>query len=402
MNRIILLVLFLIFGSLGVYAQVGIGTETPHPSTLLDVVGKNKGIMIPRVALTSKEDTLTMYGGNINSLLVFNTTSSHDLEVGYHYWYDGAWRRLSTAEEIDKLETLTKLDALGDGVFVYTSEDGTETTIDIPAELLDNLLNEGVVYQEIMSIVNLKEKITVLEDHGGGSYTYYSEKDLDDDGLIVGKGVKINVISDVYNELLKEEGVLNEYFVDLVGSQETLTRIVDNEDGTFSFIDENGDTTNFNANTTTAVEQNGIYEFFNTAGESIIKIDINASALSFDNATGNIQADNVQDAIEELSMNLEVLSAVKHINGDYTLSLEDQTILADASTGSLDIILPDPSQMKGKRYTIKKSDTNQNSYINVTGDIDQIGVEITIYTGVPYTGWDLISDGDKWQIVNTL
>lgn len=291
---------------------------------------------------------------------------------------------------------------MGDGVFVYTSEDGTETTINIPTELLDNLLNEGVVYQEIMSIVNLKEKITVLEDHGGGSYTYYSEKDLDDDGLIVGKGVKINVISDVYNELLKEEGVLNEYFVDLVGSQETLTRIVDNEDGTFSFIDENGDTTNFNANTTTAVEQNGIYEFFNTAGESIIKIDINASALSFDNATGNIQADNVQDAIEELSMNLEVLSAVKHINGDYTLSLEDQTILADASTGSLDIILPDPSQMKGKRYTIKKSDTNQNSYINVTGDIDQIGVEITIYTGVPYTGWDLISDGDKWQIVNTL
>lgn len=548
MNRYLLIVFILILSTRVSFAQVGIGTETPHPSTMLDIVGANRGIMIPRVELNSRLDTQTMQGGNVESLLVFNTATTADLQPGYHYWYDGAWRRMVHSDEIEDLETLTTLEALPEGVFVYTSEDGTQTTIDIPAEVLEDLINNGVIYQEILNIIDAQEKITILEDHGDGSYTYYNEQDIDAAGLIIGPGVTINVITDVHNNLLNE-GILYDYFVDFVEEHETLTSLVDNADGTFTYTDENGDATTFNANTTTAVEQNGVFNFYDATNTLIISIDTNASALPFDNTGTGLTAVNVQDALEEilnelragagldlidnldgtfslladnttllgtvakakltdhnsglytfsnnngtdisfdvlsvdlnfdantntytfldsqgnsigeivvpkiqmqdglnttvsqttdittntttfkvdvatadganlgvvkeaddnpsvlinqdgeLSVNLEMLNAVKHIVADYTLELNDQTILANASTGDINIILPNPSLMKGKKFTIKKFDTNQNFYINVTGDIDQIGTETTIYTGVPYTGWDLISDGNKWQIINRL
>lgn len=548
MNRFLLIVLILILGITGAYAQVGIGTETPHPSTMLDIVGEDRGILIPRVDLSSRLDDQTMQGGNVESLLVFNTATTSDLLPGYHYWHNGAWRKIVNSDEIEELETLTTLQALPDGVFIYTSEDGTQTTIDIPAEVLDNLINNGVIYQEILNIIDFREKITILEDHGDGSYTYYNEQDVDAAGLIIGPGTTINVIADVHDNLLNQ-GVLYQYFVNFVDQHETLTSLTDHGDGTFTYTDENGDKTTFDANTTTAVEQNGVFEFYNAAGDLIISIDTNANALPFDNTDTDFVADNVQDALEELmdmlnqgagvelvdnedgsfsliaddasilgtvskanlsdhnsglytfsnndgmdvsfdvlsvdlsfdaakntytfldsqgdaiaeilvskveivdglnttvsqttdatsntttysvnvatadgtnlgvvkqaevdpsvfinqdgelSVNLDVLNAVKHIATDYTLNLNDQTILANAAAGDLNIVLPDPSLMKGKKFTIKKSDTNQNSYINVSGDIDQIGAETTIYTGVPYTGWDLLSDGNKWQIINTL
>ena len=41
-------------------AQVGINTTTPHQSSLLDINSTNKGVLIPKVALTSKTDIATI------------------------------------------------------------------------------------------------------------------------------------------------------------------------------------------------------------------------------------------------------------------------------------------------------------------------------------------------------
>jgi len=64
---------------------VGIGTLTPDKSSQLDVVANDKGILIPRVSLTSTTDAVTITNGNVNSLLVFNTNTQNDITPGYGY-----------------------------------------------------------------------------------------------------------------------------------------------------------------------------------------------------------------------------------------------------------------------------------------------------------------------------
>lgn len=77
------------------YGQVGIGTENPNPSAILDLEANNKGILIPRVALTGLTDNTTISEGNVESILVYNTTVSSELKKGYYYWSGTQWEMLA-------------------------------------------------------------------------------------------------------------------------------------------------------------------------------------------------------------------------------------------------------------------------------------------------------------------
>lgn len=89
MIRALLLLAFL-FCALASFAQVGIGTTTPHPSAQLDVVSTNKGLLVPRVANTSD-----VTGTPAKGLVVYQTSGSEGF-----YVFDGAsWQKLVTAAE---------------------------------------------------------------------------------------------------------------------------------------------------------------------------------------------------------------------------------------------------------------------------------------------------------------
>ncbi len=89
------------------FAQMGIGTTTPNPSTQLEIVANDRGILIPNVALTSETDQTTIANGNVESLLVYNTSTNGNLSTGYHYWADNKWNRLSTGEISAIIDNLT-------------------------------------------------------------------------------------------------------------------------------------------------------------------------------------------------------------------------------------------------------------------------------------------------------
>lgn len=61
-------------------SQVGIGTTTPHQSAALDIDKSNKGILIPRVSLSGKND-ITTITNPANGLLVFNTNNGNNSTV---------------------------------------------------------------------------------------------------------------------------------------------------------------------------------------------------------------------------------------------------------------------------------------------------------------------------------
>ncbi|MBE4948566.1 hypothetical protein [Chryseobacterium culicis] len=57
------------------FSQVGINTTTPDPSSILEIQSTNKGLLIPRVALTGIND-LTTITNPANGLLVFATANA--------------------------------------------------------------------------------------------------------------------------------------------------------------------------------------------------------------------------------------------------------------------------------------------------------------------------------------
>lgn len=247
MKKRLLTVAFLM-GIWGAYAQVGIGTTAPNKSSQLEIVAKDRGILIPQVPLKGVTDTATIKNGNVTSLLVWNTSSLEDVSPGYYYWNHGKWMRIvdtDTLLELDTNTTNTSLtvvgDALvltdsdgntvsipltainlpttlannGDGSYTYTSENGTTTTIDVPADVINNfynIVNNGDVLQEL---------ITVLGDTYVGGNVYYDGEQftyVDQDG---------------------DSHVIN--LKQIVQANETVTTLVNNEDGTYTYTNEAGD-----------------------------------------------------------------------------------------------------------------------------------------------------------------
>src|SRR5690554_2339929 len=200
----------LLVSAWGGYSQVGIGTLTPDKSSQLDVTANNKGILIPRVSLTSTTDTTTITNGNVNSLLVFNTATQNDITPGYYYWYIDKWKRIVNEDEV--------------GGNVYY--DGDQFTY-VDASGDTHVIN----FEEI---VQANETVTTLVNNNDGTYTYTNEADV---------AVIIDVPADVINNIetiLGDTNVLNE-LIEVLGD----TYVGGNvyyEGDTFTYIDENGDT----------------------------------------------------------------------------------------------------------------------------------------------------------------
>lgn len=221
-------------------AQVGIGTEEPSPAALLDIVAEDRGILIPRVQLNSITDATTINGGNVESLLVYNSTAGN-IPVGFYYWHNNRWNRLVSDAELSE-NTLTTLQHSGGQRLTYTDENGEETNIELE-ESLTSLVYDGdatLIYTDetgeehpidLSGLVAsnpssgaesspapaFEETVTSLIKNGNGTLTYTNE--LGQENII-----------DLYTDL--EE---------LSAQEETPTFIEDNGDGSFTYTNEQGE-----------------------------------------------------------------------------------------------------------------------------------------------------------------
>ena len=90
-------------------AQVGIGTPTPNASAMLDITATNKGVLIPRVALTDASTPLAGAATHENSLLVYNTATASEgvegkeVKPGFYYWFNGSWERVTSQTDLENI-----------------------------------------------------------------------------------------------------------------------------------------------------------------------------------------------------------------------------------------------------------------------------------------------------------
>lgn len=76
-------------------ASIAIGSTVPN--AVFDVASSNKGILIPRVALTSTAQVLPVtnpQGGSLpTSTMVYNTQTINDVTPGFYFWKNTKWAR---------------------------------------------------------------------------------------------------------------------------------------------------------------------------------------------------------------------------------------------------------------------------------------------------------------------
>ncbi|HMK05222.1 MAG TPA: FG-GAP repeat protein [Ferruginibacter sp.] len=88
------------------YSQsIGIGTTTPNSSAILDVQSANKGMLVPRIALTAL-NTASPVSSPADALLVYNTATAgvgdNAVVPGFYYWTaaGNAWKAVSSKETV--------------------------------------------------------------------------------------------------------------------------------------------------------------------------------------------------------------------------------------------------------------------------------------------------------------
>lgn len=85
---IILLFLSLLYSN-ATFAQVGILTDTPHESAALEIQSTDKGILIPRIILTSNLSSPSPISSPATGLLIFNSGANQS--IGFYYWSGSSW-----------------------------------------------------------------------------------------------------------------------------------------------------------------------------------------------------------------------------------------------------------------------------------------------------------------------
>lgn len=130
----------IIFCAIQSNAQQGFGTSNPASSAVIDMVASNKGVLFPRVALTSTTDALTIPSPIPNSLTVFNTATvgltPTNVYPGYYYWSSAlnSWIRINDSLNANPLNWSLKGNMPVAGDFF-----GTTSNFNIPVKINNNL-----------------------------------------------------------------------------------------------------------------------------------------------------------------------------------------------------------------------------------------------------------------------
>ncbi|MHC5353654.1 hypothetical protein ACYSNX_05625 [Myroides sp. LJL115] len=158
-KKIVWALLCLVFPLLG-KAQVAIGTNHPNASAELILESNSRGFIMPRIALHSLQDTHSIKAGNIESLILYNTTSNSELSPGYYYWAYGKWNRIALIEDIP-LIVIQELEK------VFTNTVIKEFLLELIEKTSGNVwFKDNTLYykdeQDIEREIKLEQDLTIL------------------------------------------------------------------------------------------------------------------------------------------------------------------------------------------------------------------------------------------------
>lgn len=129
----LLLFIVIAFSPFEGFAQVGIETNNPHKSAVLDIDVTNKGILFPRISLSSTSDTSKIINNQpANTMAVYNTnvgiTGIGTGGKGYYYWDTNIWKKIAEITDITNSPTWN---ITGNGSTTTSNFLGTTDNVDL-------------------------------------------------------------------------------------------------------------------------------------------------------------------------------------------------------------------------------------------------------------------------------
>lgn len=391
------------------HAQVGVGTKKPSSSAMLDVVAKDKGVLIPRVALTSLTSFSPITGNqndaDVVGLLVYNTNSSLNAEnptssQGFYYWTGEAWNRIASTNEI---------------LTIINNNDSQSTgKIEELTSIINNLIkNQGSTTSVILYDSSTKEFYTLVEKDGEiikekidigeaiqafETKTYFTRNEVLEDGkkpegkeLITLDEAKLkqgHIFYEYFGENKDKDGKQTPYYIDMTSDvfntiknnkevRDEIFNAVNNfsaEGGNVYFGDHDGDKETPNALYT--VDKNGNKTLLDL-GHTIKEILTKESTI-------------LTEIKEGLGYN--ITSEVKHtgnkFEGKSILTYAAFTTIKDLDADTSGVSLPIAYQGK-KIEVVDIALYNSNKQLEKVGitDIDIKGdkIDFALGSGVLYT-----------------
>ena len=182
---IILLSIFLYHNI--IVAQIGIQTNTPDASAVLDIVSTDKGLLIPRVSLTTNLSNSSPVTSPATGLLVFN--SGNNQEHGFYYWTGSTWAMLKPQEDGDIEGPASSTDN------AIVRFDGTSGDI---------IQNSSVILDDAGNITNVnnlttsgftmptnagEDKVLISDASGNSSWEEALPLDVEEDDVVIASGI---------------------------------------------------------------------------------------------------------------------------------------------------------------------------------------------------------------------
>ncbi|WP_431611952.1 hypothetical protein [Chryseobacterium sp. 'Rf worker isolate 10'] len=89
-------------------AQVGINTNTPNTSSVLDINSSNKGVLFPQYDLLVLNSTSTPVANPADGLIIYNSGGASTYPKGYYVWVRNQWQRTLISGSEPQLMSLSK------------------------------------------------------------------------------------------------------------------------------------------------------------------------------------------------------------------------------------------------------------------------------------------------------
>jgi hypothetical protein len=400
--RKIVLSALLIF-SINSYSQIGIGTTSPHESSILDVEASDKGILIPRVALTGNNDQTTIENPAV-SLLVYNTTAvagGNPIEEGFHYWNGSVWVSIAPAVDESKWEHVS-----GIGTKLKTKSDNTTARTDEENIFVADNGNLGIGTAAPLGKIQAN---TTTEDVLFVRFNDNLSNDVDLDFV----RFKANPVVKVTEENLGAGGIRFRVAsnTDLTGAADGLDQfppIAEVRGVTDATVSETSTpgrlefrTTQIGDNRTTVrmvVKESGNVGINELDPKEVVHIDAGNDSLQIDNldGTGDVLSINNDGKVTKGFANSS-FSQVATETADYTMQNTDEIVLMDASSGNTTVTLP-ASPIQGKRITVKKIDAGLNT-VTIDGNGNTLDGNPNKVISVPFQFYEFVFNGSGWFLI---
>lgn len=160
-----------------VLAQQGFGTANPNQNAVIEILTSNKGLLIPRVAL-SASNLAAPLSQHVAGMMLYNTATSgispNDVVPGYYFNNGSKWVRVLQTSEKAWYNAATNTPASTNTQDIYQSAKvgiGTNTPLS-PLHIKGDGINDPLVIQQLLPASNSTDNKMMMINNSTGIITY--------------------------------------------------------------------------------------------------------------------------------------------------------------------------------------------------------------------------------------